>query len=430
MTTDLARPGSLPRSPTVVFAALAAIGVVAFLVALGSDAERAYRVFLHNWLLWAALAQGALVLSAAFRLTNATWAGPIHRLVDSLGAFVPVSLLLFVVIYLGRHELFHWIEHPDHVAGKQWWYREGLFFGRDVLVLLWMTFLSGLYFYISLRPTLSAARESATGWQKGLVARWTANWRGDEREQAIATRRSRKLAAVLVLSYVLAYSLLAVDLIMSLVPHWISTMFPAYYAWGGFLSAISMTAVLAVLLRNGPQLRGEVTPGRLHDIGKMIFAFSIFWMYLFWSQYLVIWYGNIPEETSFVVARLGSQFIQDTWYMEGFWTRISEPYARVTLFAWLLLWVLPFWVLLGRRPKKTPSILGTIAAGSVFGFWIERYILVTPSLVSPEDVLAGAPVTPLGLVEIGIGLGFLGLFFLCFLGFSRVFPGVLPAKAP
>ncbi len=114
--------------------------------------------------------------------------------------------------------------------------------------------------------------------------------------------------------------------------------------------------------------------------------------------------------------------------MEGFWTRISEPYARVTLLTWILLWVLPFWVLLGQRPKKTPAILGTIAAGSVFGFWIERYILVTPSLVTPEDVLAGAPVTPLGLVEIGIGLGFLGLFFLCFLGFSRVFPGVLPAR--
>ena len=159
-----------------------------------------------------------------------------------------------------------------------------------------------------------------------------------------------------------------------------------------------------------------------------MFAFSLFWGYIWYSQGMLIWYANIPEETGFVVARLGSQFIQDTWYLEGFWTRVSEPYARVTLFTWILLWVLPFWVLLGQRPKKTPAILGTIAAGSVFGFWIERYILVTPSLVSPEDVLAGAPVTPLGLVEIGIGLGFLGLFFLCFLGFSRVFPGVLPAK--
>jgi hypothetical protein len=216
---------------------------------------------------------------------------------------------------------------------------------------------------------------------------------------------------------------------MSLSPHWISTMFPAYYAWGGFLSAVSLTALVALLLRNGEQLRGEITVPRMHDMGKMIFAFSIFWMYLFWSQYLVIWYGNIPEETGFLLARLGSQFLQDTWYLEGFWARISEPYAKVTLFAWILLWVLPFWVLLGQRPKKTPVILGSIATGSVFGFWIERYVLVTPSLVTPEDVLAGAPITPLGLIEIGIGLGFLGLFFLCFLAFSRAFPGVLPSRS-
>ena len=86
------------------------------------------------------------------------------------------------------------------------------------------------------------------------------------------------------------------------------------------------------------------------------------WMYLFWSQYLVIWYGNIPEETSFVVARLGSQFIQDTWYLQGFWTRIGEPYVKITLVTWILLWVVPFWVLLGQRPKKTPLILGAVLA--------------------------------------------------------------------
>jgi hypothetical protein len=171
-----------------------------------------------------------------------------------------------------------------------------------------------------------------------------------------------------------------------------------------------------------------LTTSRQHDLGKMVFAFSIFWMYLFWSQYLVIWYGNIPEETGFVQARLGSQFIQDTWYLEGFWSRVAEPYARITLTTWILLWVIPFWVLLGARPKKTPAILGSVAALSVFGFWIERYILVTPSLVTPGDVLAGAPITPFGPIELGLGLGFLGLFFLSFLTFGRVFPGAIPVK--
>jgi hypothetical protein len=138
----------------------------------------------------------------------------------------------------------------------------------------------------------------------------------------------------------------------------------------------------------------------------------------------------MPEETSFIMARLGSQFLQDTWYLEGFWTRLAEPYVKITLLAWILLWVVPFWVLLGRRPKQTPAILGTVAFGSVLGFWIERYVLVTPSLVPPES--AAAPNTllaPLGGIEVGLALGFIGLFFLCFLIFGRVFPGLLSAKS-
>ena len=87
------------------------------------------------------------------------------------------------------------------------------------------------------------------------------------------------------------------------------------------------------------------------------------------------------------------------------------------------------WVLLGAYPKKNPGILGPVAAGSLLGFWVERYILVTPSLVSPEDVLAGVPVTPFAPLELGIGVGFLGLFFLCFFAFARVFPGAIPAKS-
>jgi hypothetical protein len=174
---------------------------------------------------------------------------------------------------------------------------------------------------------------------------------------------------------------------------------------------------------------GFLTQNRMHDLGKAIFAFSTFWMYLFWSQYFVIWYANIPEETGFVVARLGTQFIQDVWYFQGFWERLDQPYVKITLGVWFLCWVFPFWVLLGQRPKKTVPILGTIALGSVLGFWLERYILVTPSLVKPADVLAGQAITPLGFVELGIAAGFIGAFFLCFLFVSRVFPGVVPTRA-
>ncbi len=233
---------------------------------------------------------------------------------------------------------------------------------------------------------------------------------------------------MLVLSYAICYSLIGIDMVMSLAPEWVSTMFPAYFSWGGFLCAVTMTTVICLVMRNSNELEGEITKSRMHDLGKMIFAFSIFWMYLFWSQYFVIWYANIPEETGFVINRLGTQFVQDTWYFAGFWERLREPYVHVSLTVWFLIWVFPFWVLLGQKPKMTPAILGPIAAGSLLGFYLERYILVTPSLVPPSAVLAGAAITPFSLVEVGIAIGFVGLFFLSFLSFAKVFPGALPAK--
>ncbi len=427
--SDTASSRSIPRGTLATFGALTALGVITFILGLVGDADtakRTYRVFLHNWLMWAALAQGALVLSSAMRLTNASWQGPIHRVVDSMGAYVPITLVLFLIVYLGRHELFEWTHHD--IPGKEWWYQPGFVFLRDTLALVWITAMSLLYLYLSVRPMLGAARENASGRFAGLYARWTSGWRGEERERELAERRLRKMAAVLVLSYAVCYSLLAMDMIMSLSPEWVSTMFPAYFSWGGFLSAVSLLTLICLFMRNSGELAGEVTVNRRHDLGKMIFAFSIFWMYLFWSQYFVIWYANIPEETGFFVDRLGTQFVQDTWYLSGFFGRISEPYSRLTLSAWMLVWVIPFWVLLGAYPKKNPGILGPVAAGSLLGFWVERYILVTPSLVSPEDVLAGVPVTPFAPLELGIGVGFLGLFFLCFFAFARVFPGAVPAN--
>jgi Ni/Fe-hydrogenase subunit HybB-like protein len=431
VSQDVATPRSLPTLPTAIFGFLLIVGVITLLFgAASSDAEltkRTYRVFLHNWLMWAVLSNGALVLSSAMRLTNARWQGPIHRVADSMGAYVPVSLVLFAVIYLGRHNLYEWVDHP--VAGKEFWFEPTFAFTRDTIALCWITFISLFYLYLSIRPMLGSARESATGLRGTLYQRWTAGWRGEERERNLTTRRARKLAAVLVLSYAICYSLIAIDLVMSLAPEWVSTMFPAYFSWGGFLCAVTMLTLICLVMRNSSELRGEITPTRMHDMGKMIFAFSIFWMYLFWSQYFVIWYANIPEETGFVVNRLGTQFIQDTWYFAGFFGRLEQPYVHISLTVWFLIWVFPFWVLLGQKPKKTPAILGTIALGSLVGFYLERYILVTPSLVPPPAVLAGAGVTPFAAVELGIAAGFVGLFFLCFLSFAKVFPGALPAKS-
>jgi len=161
----------------------------------------------------------------------------------------------------------------------------------------------------------------------------------------------------------------------------------------------------------------------------MMFAFSIFWMYLFWSQYLVIYYGNLPEETYFIRDRLGDQFMVDkgysaaafakswqTWDFE--WARLQTGYGWLSMVVWACNWLIPFWVLLGQRPKKTPWIAGPVAAILLLGLWLERNLLIWPSVVK-GDMMA-----PFGMIQIGIALGFLGGFLGVVLYYSRVFPTV------
>jgi hypothetical protein len=214
----------------------------------------------------------------------------------------------------------------------------------------------------------------------------------------------KNLAPLICLAFAFGWSIIAFDQIMSLTPTWYSNLFGAFVAWGGLLSAVTMTTILAVAHRNHPGLEGQITKDRLHDLGKLIFAFSIFWMYLFFSQYLVIWYGNLPEETQFFEARLGTEFLMDTWYWQGWWTRIEEPWVKVSLAAWFGIWVIPFWFLLGQVPKKTWWFVSTIATISLVGFWIERNVLIWPSLEPKNDAAF------LGPQQIAIALGFLGAF--------------------
>jgi len=421
---EQASPSAIPGGALALCGVLVAIGAIAFLAGLATDPATAWRSFHVNYLYFGALAQAGVVLACAFVIIGARWPGPVRRLAEGLGAWVPITLVLFVIDFLGgRHHLYEWIEHPIPV--KSPYLSEGRLFLMDFLILLLLAILSFFFLKTSVRPSLRGAAERTQGVARGLFERWTANWKGEAAEREESERKLRRLAPGICLLYAFGYSFIALDQVMSLEPTWYSNLFPAFFAWGGFLSAVSATALLSVLHRGHPGLEGEITTNRLHDLGKMIFAFSIFWMYLFFSQYLVIWYGNLPEETGFIRDRLGTQFLQEVVGFTGFWSRIfGQPWVPITLFTWICVWVIPFWFLLGQKPKRTGWFLGMVAAISVFGFWMERNVLIWPSL-EPKDTWAW-----LGWIQIGIALGFLGAFALVYLLYTRVFPSLaVPRRA-
>ena len=195
----------------------------------------------------------------------------------------------------------------------------------------------------------------------------------------------------------MVYTLIAFDLVMSLAPVWRSTLFGWFFFAGCFWSGLTAMALIAVVLRNRLGANNLFTnPTVMHDFGKMVFAFSVFWVYLLFAQYIVIWYGDLPVETFFIVQRVHHM-----------------PWSPFSVACLLLIWAIPFIVLMSQRTKKTPSVLGTVAALGLVGMWLERYVLVVPSL-SPDAI-------PFGPTQFLISLGFLGVFLICAVpGLNRV----------
>ena len=191
---------------------------------------------------------------------------------------------------------------------------------------------------------------------------------------------------------------------MSLAHKWVSNLYGAFYFMGSFLAALMATAVFAIAMRRRMELGALYSARQQHDLGKLCFGFTVFWAYLMWSQFLVIWYGNMPEETFFVFYRL--------W----------GPWRPVGTAVFLLVFVIPFIGLLGVKPKQyAPTMVG-FALVSLVGIWLERYLEVVPSI-------NGGAGPAIGLPELGVTALFGGLYLLSIAWFAARRPMLSPRLA-
>jgi hypothetical protein len=192
---------------------------------------------------------------------------------------------------------------------------------------------------------------------------------------------------------------------MSLDPHWYSTLAGGFFFIGTLYVGVAFLAVAAARIGTRPELRPYVSHGQLHDMGRLLLGFCMLWAYLFWSQYLVIWYGDLPEETAFVAHRT-----------------VDMPWAPLAWIVLLAAFVVPFVLLLSREIKRHALGLSVVAVIALAGMWLERFILVGPSLVKGEQL-------PIGPVEVLITAGVGALFALSYTGFLERVP-VLPTTDP
>jgi Ni/Fe-hydrogenase subunit HybB-like protein len=389
-------------------AGLAILGAILFGQAvLGGEPDRAWQLFHVNWLFFTGLAAGSVAFAAVQKITNAKWSGLMIRFAEASSAFLPVSLIGLVLIFtVGyehvfglMHEALHELQHSKAV-----WLSHGFMFGRLAVGLLALSFLGWALVKADLIPDMLETRNRVGEGRRRLYDRWLAGYDGSPSLAAAHQARIRRLAPTYAVVYAIVMTLIAFDGIMALQPHWFSNLLGGFFFMGAFLSA---HALLALMTNYGARHLGIadlVSPKQRHDLGKLVFGFTVFWAYLMWAQFLVIWYGNLPEETGFVFARL--------W---GHWL----PIGKAVFFG---MFVIPFFGLLGVPNKKNRLTLGAFATVSLVSLWLERYLLVLPS-VTP------LPGPTFGLPEVGPTLLFAGLFLLCYAIFARTFPMVSPRLA-
>jgi Ni/Fe-hydrogenase subunit HybB-like protein len=369
----------------------------------GAEPFRSWQIFMVNLLFWGGLAQGCFVFSPILHVSEGGWGRPLKRIAEGMWLFTPFALLLYLVLFSGGEVLFPWVKHP--YPGKEQWLSLPNVAARDLLGLLVLCGLNLAYLASSLRPDLGALRELGIGKTNALWALLTKNWKGLAEEQRKSDRVQGTLAIFCILAFVLVMSLLAFDLIMPLDPQWYSTLFGVYYFVGCFYSGLALIVILATVLRRSLDLEAYLKPETFYDQGKLLLGFCAFWTAMFWSQYLVIWYGNLPEETRFLTLRM-----------------YQPPWPVISWAAVLLLFAVPFVVLLSREIKFKPWGMFPVALLIVLAMGLERFVLIVPSIWHGSTI-------PFGLSELAISLGFGALFLLSLLVSLRLVP-VFPLSDP
>ena len=387
---------------------LALAGVALFIVALtGGNGLRAWHAFQADWIYFTGLSIGSLALVAAHKIANAKWSGVIIRFSEATVYFGAVSIVGAVLIFtLGYDAIYGQMESQVHSfsPGKALWLSHGFMAARVIGGLIALYTVGWLLVRADVLPDMTAVKGSVEDGRRALYEQWTASYDGSPEGVARNEARIHRLAPMYVVLYALVATIVAFDGIMALQPHWFSNLLGGWYFMGSFLGAHTLLALLMFYGRRQLGIVDLVTPKQRHDLGKLCFGFTVFWAYLMWAQFLVIWYGNLPEETGFVFARL--------W---GPW----RPIGTTVLIGMFLI---PFWGFLFVKAKKSPVLLSLFATVSLSALWLERYLLVTPSVTIEAGPMFGIP-------EAGPLLAFLGCFLLAYGIFARTFPMVSPRLA-
>jgi len=392
----------LPRRFFTIALILFAIGALTFIIGLFVAPDRAWRAFHANWLFFATLSSAGCTFVAVQRITTARWSREVIRFMEGYVAFLPVAFVFLIfTVLLGKNHIFPWTHEAYPVPEKATYFGPVFFTVRVLVVFAIITALSLWYMYTTLRLDVGMNPEwKGAAWAENLRARMRRAFRDERREIHSTHSRQGKLAVWMLIAFGFGWSVLAWDLSMGLSLHFQSALYGWWFFMGGWLNALGLFALLTMWWRRHLGAYDLIKEVHFHDIGKLVFAFTAFWGYLTFGQYLVIWYGNMPEETHFMRLRL------------------IAPWKELTVTSVVLVFAFPFFGLLSRTAKVVLPSLAFFAIASLSGMWLMRYIEVYPSTYGE---VARAP---FGIFEIGALLLYLGAWGWVYGQFMEAFPRV------
>jgi hypothetical protein len=339
-------PGHPWNRLPVIGAACALLGVVACAILGAGNPRQFFFSWLVSFLFFLSLALGALFFVLIQYAAQGGWGIVVRRIGETVFATIPVMAALFLPVLLGLHDLYEW-SHAEAVASDPLLRWKAPYLNVPFFLIRAALFF-GCWSFIALLYYRGSRGQDTTG-------------------DPLVSARLRRFAGPAIIVLALTSSFASVDWIMSLTPHWYSTIFGVYFFAGSFVGFIALLSVVAVAMRRAGLLDTVISAEHLHDIGKLLFAFMVFWTYIAFSQFFLIWYANLPEET--------------IWYRD----RMQGSWMTVSLFLMAGHFVAPFFYLMGRTVKRRGSTLAIGGAWLLAMHFVDLYWQVMPTL-HPEGL--------------------------------------------
>lgn len=348
-----------------------------------STLENFYCSFYVWWIFFVSLAFGATFFVLIHFATKASWSVTLRRLAENISLTLPIWFAFGIVCFLGRETLFHhWLSEASFsnlmINSKRWYLNTSFFTIRSVIYL-------GIFSCAAIVFARRSHQQDTTG-------------------SLQLTLQMQKLSYLFLILCGFSITFSAFDWIMSLNPDWYSTIFGLYFFAGSYAAFLALLSILVVILRTvNPKLKNTFHIEHIHDLGKQVFGYSCFWAYAAFAQYLLIWYGNIPEETMWYAVRQ-----THGWW--PIWTMLCVGHFLV-----------PFLFLMSRWAKRAPLIVCLTSVIVLCTHYLDMYWLIIPNFSETKPLFS--------IMDVSVFLLFASLFLALFITLIKK-RNLIPVRDP